>query len=302
MSPEQIRSAASVDARTDIWSLGVVLYELLTGRPPFTAATLPALCASVVSDTPTLPEHLPARVKSVVMRCLAKRREDRYSGLTELQEELAACLGAAGPAVSEPGTLDCTSAETRLQHLDASAPEELPEASSSPPRSGVVRSRARMISLVCGGVTAFAAAAVWGMDVVVPPESAKPALAVPMTDSESVEPLTRAAEHEPVVEPADAVVAAEQRPSSVNPTELPVRPKASARAYVRGGAKKLSSHRVQTTERARGDASVTDMEARYALTYQPEVSATQVPAGPALAAERSSERSDSEPALADSGM
>ncbi len=52
MSPEQVRSSRNVDARTDLWSLGVILYEALTGRPPFVAHNVPALAAMIVSDDP----------------------------------------------------------------------------------------------------------------------------------------------------------------------------------------------------------------------------------------------------------
>src|SRR5437773_10995612 len=52
MSPEQVRDAKRVDARTDVWSLGMILYELMTGEPAFNADTLPGICAAIAADTP----------------------------------------------------------------------------------------------------------------------------------------------------------------------------------------------------------------------------------------------------------
>src|SRR5439155_14717807 len=76
MSPEQLRSAKLVDARTDIWALGIILYEMLTGRVPFEAETVTQLCAMVLQDTPRPIEEmrrdLPVGLSNVVFSCLEK--------------------------------------------------------------------------------------------------------------------------------------------------------------------------------------------------------------------------------------
>ena len=93
MSPEQMRSAKDVDTRTDIWSLGVILYEMITGQPPYTGDSIPALCASLLSDTPVsmrvLRSEVPSELEDVVSRCLAKDRQQRFATVGELARALA---------------------------------------------------------------------------------------------------------------------------------------------------------------------------------------------------------------------
>ncbi|MBN1609515.1 MAG: protein kinase [Polyangiaceae bacterium] len=91
-SPEQLQSARSVDARTDIWSLGVILYELLTASAPFGGEGLAELFTNITSrPAPSLHEvqpGLPPGLDQVVQKCLAKDRAKRYSNVAELAVDL----------------------------------------------------------------------------------------------------------------------------------------------------------------------------------------------------------------------
>jgi serine/threonine-protein kinase len=93
MSPEQMASSRDVDARTDIWALGAILFELLTGRVPFQADTITQLCAMILQSQaeplrnyrPDAPEGL----QMVIARCLEKDRTRRYANVAELAHALA---------------------------------------------------------------------------------------------------------------------------------------------------------------------------------------------------------------------
>ena len=98
MSPEQMASAAAADQRSDIWSLGAVLYELVTGRMAFGGATTSEICARVLMGPPVplvqLRADVPDDLWLVVSRCLEKDCSRRYANVAELARALAP-LGTA---------------------------------------------------------------------------------------------------------------------------------------------------------------------------------------------------------------
>lgn len=92
MSPEQLKASKYVDARADIWSLGVVLYELMCGQRPFTASVFSELVLKVAIEPAPLPPQslsLPPGLAEIVMCCLQKEPEGRYPSVAELAHALA---------------------------------------------------------------------------------------------------------------------------------------------------------------------------------------------------------------------
>ncbi|HEY3667656.1 MAG TPA: serine/threonine-protein kinase, partial [Polyangiaceae bacterium] len=97
MSPEQVRDAKKVDFRTDIWALGLILHELLSGSPAFEGTTLPGVCASIAADPPAAlrlkrPE-VPIELETIVLKCLEKDPARRFQAARELIPLLAPFAG-----------------------------------------------------------------------------------------------------------------------------------------------------------------------------------------------------------------
>jgi serine/threonine-protein kinase len=93
MSPEQMASSRDVDPRTDIWALGVILFELLTGRVPFQADTITQLCAMILQQPPeplrNLRPDAPEGLQNVIGHCLEKDRNRRYANVADFAHALA---------------------------------------------------------------------------------------------------------------------------------------------------------------------------------------------------------------------
>ena len=102
MSPEQFEDASKVDARSDVWSLGAVLYRLLTGRPPWQAGSAFALHTKILREDPIPPAELRGdvgdRLSDVILRCLQRDPAARFDSATALADALAAAPRHASTA------------------------------------------------------------------------------------------------------------------------------------------------------------------------------------------------------------
>ena len=110
MSPEQLRSEDHrLDGRTDIYSLGVVLYEMLAGRTPFQSASIGGLFHAILSEEPrpvrSWNPDVPAELERVCLRAMARRAVDRFSTADALASELRAALSDAPAGAAAEATL-----------------------------------------------------------------------------------------------------------------------------------------------------------------------------------------------------
>lgn len=153
MSPEQLMSSRQVDGRSDIWSLGIVLYQCLTGTVPFKADTLPQICMKVLHDPVDPPaqrrDDLPPGLSEVVLRCLEKNPDNRFATATELSEALA--------PFAATGALRMADVPQRAWR-GKTAPESMSETMRLVAELSASRPAASAVQPVAGGSTDGAAA------------------------------------------------------------------------------------------------------------------------------------------------
>ncbi|XXY50647.1 serine/threonine-protein kinase [Sorangium sp. So ce269] len=169
MSPEQLKSSRDVDARTDIWALGVILFELLAGEPPFDGATMPQLCVAIMQGVPrplaAFRADVPPALEAVVLRCLEKMPERRFRDIGELAEALAPfAAGRARISIERISGISRSSGPPRPALASGSGTTAPTLMGTSPSWSGTVMRRKRPVGLavaLAGGLSLVAAIAVF---------------------------------------------------------------------------------------------------------------------------------------------
>jgi serine/threonine-protein kinase len=163
MSPEQCKGAGLLDHRTDIYSLGVMIFEMIAGRPPFVAEGMGELFAKhMLEEAPSVTEfapHTPPNLAAALAKSLQKRLEDRFADMEEFRKALTGEIRVAAPGASAtrppsaktPGPLTSTQMLPEAQSTTLSAATSEIDEDLAPPR--------RRTGLIVGVVGALAAAA-----------------------------------------------------------------------------------------------------------------------------------------------
>jgi serine/threonine-protein kinase len=263
MAPEQITSPRAVDARADIWALGVILYFLITGELPFTSDSLGQVLLSIMNSEPAAPRSirpdLPEALEAVILRCLEKGPENRYQNVAALVsalepfappgaaasvERISRVLGvsvnvkpvkggtlnmpAGKPLTAEgDGDRECTETETAAHKLNTAAMSAWDRTLAG------LRSAMRTTSSLIG--VAVLCAILLGLAVVLTlrrngSTSPEPSAAAPVSSNSSVSPAvvsgpTSAETPAPSVSAAPSSTTSEDRGSTPAPTpSSPKRP------------------------------------------------------------------------------
>ena len=263
MSPEQLRNSKSADARSDIWSLGVTLFEMVAGRTPFAAESMAVLHADILhAPAPSVLEfrpEAPADLDAIVQRCLAKDPAARYASTRDVMvalEQLAMGTSSVTPSFvitaerMQTGA-DFTPMPSVFDRTEIAEPTPMPDRTGPAVSNTKVSPESEMSSapakakwplVVAIGAALVVAALALRPKAEAPPVSAAPTVVAPAV----VAPAPPAPPTPVVTEPANVVDAAPAKPtvapSSPAPASKASAPKpAAAAAPAKAPAKRGSS-------------------------------------------------------------
>ncbi len=125
MSPEQV-AGRTLDARTDLFSLAIVLYEMLTGRKPFTGDSVVTITYNIMNQDVTIPPDVPPYLERVIRRSLSKNPDLRYQSAAEMAGDLDPASFQDTGAVPQPGAFDATTSMAGSLHGPTAQPSPAP--------------------------------------------------------------------------------------------------------------------------------------------------------------------------------
>lgn len=279
MSPEQVRSARRVDARSDVWALGVILYELVAGVLPFDGESTGDVFVKISTEPPRpfAPPTPAPGLEAVILRCLSKAPDERYPDVVELAAALAPFGGTNGSARAEAVARIAGREFVPAPPPATAAPRTVTTLGASAGQSRAFSSGARRTVFAALAVAILGGAATWGYVRVADTGSAVVPAAAP--DRRDAPAASSAA----AVAPA-AVAPAHVAPAAIAPAPVApaaVAPTAVAPAAVAPAAVALPD---ATPDRQPADASVAiesiapDAGAAVVETKTPEPAKRRKPA------------------------
>jgi serine/threonine protein kinase len=243
MSPEQARGAIDADARSDVFTIGILMYEMLSGHNPFSSGSYHSVVAAILERDPDPLTDIPQRLWAVIERTLAKKPADRYANA---QDVAVAIRGAVGALAPRPSATSLMELPILVPSSEPSSVPSIPSAGSSGPfevRPAVrgdialpVRSARRLVAVLVGLALAGGVFALW--------VGARPAASAP---TPTPPPSVSAASTYPPPPPISAVGSEPAPPGSSSAPAATARPSASTSRVPVAKPAPSASGRARTT-------------------------------------------------------